>query len=292
MDTQVSALATAEVVSVAPHQSLDAAICIMEQRTIHHLPVISNGQLVGMISDRDLLLAVGWRLASERMASDSTDGVAGPHNVESIMTRPVLTLAPGDPVSKAARTMMDRQIGAMPIVHDGQVVGILTEADLLRGLVEGVMASDAARRLLRETVRQHMHVSAISVRPKDSLMDVLNLFREKRLRHVPVVVEGLSGTDTLIGIVSDRDARRALGESAVRDEQAQQRGDFYLGPTAVMEVMSSPVRTTTPAATIRTVIDELLSHRIHALPVVADGTLIGIITESDIVRAIGAASAK
>ncbi len=120
-----------------------------------------------------------------------------------------------------------------------------------------------------------------SVEPRTPLTEVMRVFRDRRVRHVPVVVE-----HELVGIISDRDTRRALGESTVFDARAEERGEFYLGPQTATEIMTRDPHTITSAARLGEAIEALLSFRVHCLPVVDGRKLVGILTETDIVRAM------
>jgi len=107
--------------------TLEEAYHIMLQRNIRHIPVMREGRLVGMITDRDIRLATGpFALGGAR----STDTP-----VEEVMTQPVFTAEPLDPVEEAARVMRERTIGALPILEGEQLIGIVTGIDLLEALL-------------------------------------------------------------------------------------------------------------------------------------------------------------
>jgi CBS-domain-containing membrane protein len=71
---------TQKIMCVSPDDSLDKAICLMDEHYIHHLPVLDHTKLVGMLSDRDLLIAVGWKLECERRPLPNS-GVVGPQRI-------------------------------------------------------------------------------------------------------------------------------------------------------------------------------------------------------------------
>lgn len=275
------------VVSVAPHESLDATIRLMEEHRIHHLPVVVDDMPVGMVSDRDLLLSVGWRLAAERHTGATRASVAGPTRVDEIMNRPVIQVGPEAGAGRAAQMMCEGRISSLPVVSCGTLVGMLTSGDLLRALAEGGLDDIGCRGLIDERVDAHMSTNLVKVKPKDTLAEVIRLFRERKIRHVPVVIDDLMQRPRLVGIVSDRDVRRALGEAVTCDEQAQESGGFYLGPTNVLDILTTHVRTIAPEDTLGAAIDEMLRHGIHALPVVENYELCGIVTETDVLRSIG-----
>lgn len=115
---------TREVVTVEPSMDLVAALDLIRSHGFRHLPVLEGGRLVGVITDRDL-----------RVALDE-DGTPDDATVAELMTAPPITTTPGTPVEEAAQILADKAIGCLPVLDDGDLVGILTESDLLRALVE------------------------------------------------------------------------------------------------------------------------------------------------------------
>jgi acetoin utilization protein AcuB len=125
------------VVTVKPHDSARHARELLEQHRVNQLPVVTDGRLVGIVTDRDLrdvFPSVFEAAASRRRATaPGTDPATIP--VEDVMTPAVLTLAPGAFLADAARVMRRERIGAIPIVDGDRLVGILTRSDLLDALV-------------------------------------------------------------------------------------------------------------------------------------------------------------
>jgi acetoin utilization protein AcuB len=128
-------------------------------------------------------------------------------------------------------------------------------------------------------VRNRMHREPITVTPDDTLAHALELTREHRIRHLPVVVPG----GAITGMLSDRDIRLAMPSPlAVADEERA----TFLERTPIAAVMSREVITVLPTDTIEDAAVLLYRHRIGALPVVsAEGQLEGILSETDILRA-------
>jgi CBS domain-containing protein len=116
------------------NETLDLAEDVMHLGRIRHMPVIEDGQLVGIISQRDLfrsalITALGFGRKTSRSLIKSI-------RIKEIMTRKVLTIAPDANVKDAARQMTEKQIGCLPVVEDGRLVGIITESDILRHVAE------------------------------------------------------------------------------------------------------------------------------------------------------------
>ena len=95
---------------------------------IRHLPVLDDqGKLVGLVSQRDLFRgalaqAIGYDRRAHREFLDS---------IRLKMTKNVVATTPDTPLSEAARMMMERKIGCLPVLEDGCLVGILTEGDFV-----------------------------------------------------------------------------------------------------------------------------------------------------------------
>ncbi len=98
---------------------------IMQEKDLHHIPVVDEKyNVVGILTLRDL------KIAAMHFGEAHVE-------VAEVMHSPVFTVAPGDPLAEAARQMLDNRIGGLPVVDDdGQIVGILTETDLLRALID------------------------------------------------------------------------------------------------------------------------------------------------------------
>jgi acetoin utilization protein AcuB len=118
---RTSVAMTREIVVVAPEVSLKAATRMMKRLHVRHLPVVSAGRLLGILSDRDLL---------ERREADVsiTCGEA--------MTPAPITCSPDTSVSRVAALMLEHKIDSVPVVEGGQLVGLVTSSDLLELLVE------------------------------------------------------------------------------------------------------------------------------------------------------------
>jgi acetoin utilization protein AcuB len=122
-------------------------------------------------------------------------------------------------------------------------------------------------------------VSPVQIlRPQATIDEALTRLREKKIRHLPVV----SSTEFLIGILSDRDIFRNLG-GINENYQSQARKP---GSGQVQEFMKSPVLTASEDTDVRHIARLFVEQHIGALPIVTDGALKGIVTRSDVLKAI------
>jgi CBS domain-containing protein len=116
---------TRDVVVVTPELNLAAAEAMMERWRIRHLPVVKNGRLVGILSDRDLL----------RYEGALAEGLDTP--VGAAMTPAPITCLPSSTVSRVAQIMIEHKIDSIPVVDAaGHLLGLVTSSDLLQLLVD------------------------------------------------------------------------------------------------------------------------------------------------------------
>jgi acetoin utilization protein AcuB len=136
---------TRDPLVVAPDRPLAEALRLTRARRIRHLPVVEDGAVIGMVSDRDVRLAMPSPLTepdSERV--DFLERTP----VSAVMNREVVTLGPFDAVEDAAKEMRRLRIGALPVVDaEGRLLGILSESDVLDAFVEILGPSGASSRL-------------------------------------------------------------------------------------------------------------------------------------------------
>lgn len=110
---------TTQVEVVRPDDDVATVREVLRRRAIRQLPVIAADRLIGIVTDRDV-----------RGVSDPTT------IVESVMSPSPVTTTPATPVEAAAAVLRSRKIGALPVMEGGRLVGILSESDVLAGLVE------------------------------------------------------------------------------------------------------------------------------------------------------------
>jgi len=132
METRlVRDLMTREVTTLKRNETLTLADDIMNLGRIRHLPVLDDeeNELVGMISQRDLFhgalaRALGYGQHGQRKVLDNLV-------VKEVMSTDVITTTPDTPLADAAKILMTRKIGCLPVIENGRLVGILTESDFV-----------------------------------------------------------------------------------------------------------------------------------------------------------------
>jgi len=128
---QIREIMSRRVVTVTPDTTLGEARHLLAEHRIRRLPVMIGRRLVGIVSDRDV--------RSANATHESTP-------VAHIMTRNVVTVNPQTRVDEAARIILAGRFGGVPVVEGDELVGIVTETDLLRALIE-VLEMDATERI-------------------------------------------------------------------------------------------------------------------------------------------------
>jgi len=128
-----------KVLTVKPLDSIEHAREIMANQRVNQLPVMADGRLVGILTDRDVREAFpsvfeGPIMGKSGPRSKETDPRRIP--VELVMTPNVLTLTPRNTVEEATRLMRRERVGAIPILDGDRLVGILTRSDVLDAFVE------------------------------------------------------------------------------------------------------------------------------------------------------------
>lgn len=116
---------TREVVVVPPEMTLAQAWAIMKRKHIHHLPVVRSGRLLGILSDRDVLLRATRGDGDEPL-------ILTKDLVAAAMTPAPYVCGPSTPIEELVHTMTEKNIHAIPVVSDDdQLVGLVTATDLL-----------------------------------------------------------------------------------------------------------------------------------------------------------------
>lgn len=113
---------------------IDRVFFLIHYEKVRHLPVVEKGKVIGIVSDRDMYKALGPKSNSNAIEPNSTNTELHviPKKVMNIMRRGVLTIDPDAMASDAAAIMAEHKVGALPVVQNDKLVGILSATDILR----------------------------------------------------------------------------------------------------------------------------------------------------------------
>ena len=125
---------TRNLITVDPETSFTDALKIMRENRIRRLPVLEDGKLVGIVTEKDILYASPSKATT--LDVWELHYLLNKLKIREIMTRDVVTIQEDTPVEEAAKIMADNKIGALPVVKGNKLVGIITETDIFKVFLE------------------------------------------------------------------------------------------------------------------------------------------------------------
>ncbi len=234
---------------------------------VRHLPVIDHEhKLIGLLSERDFLSQMGHERDHAGKAYS---------NVDSIMTTNVQTAGANDSVTEAAARLAESNIGCLPITNKGVLVALVTRTDILSAQVRQAMTSRPSTIIARDL----MTTNPATVLADDYLLDAAGRMQSLGIRHLPVV----NGANKLVGMLSDRDIRAAIGDPT-RAHDDEQRVELNL--LRVSHAMTKGLFTVGEEQTLASIAGLFVERRLSAAPVInSNDELVGIISYLDLLRA-------
>jgi acetoin utilization protein AcuB len=133
------------VITITPEMPIVDALNLMKRERIRRTPVIKDGKLVGIISDKDLLNASPSPATS--LSVWEVNYLLSKITVGEVMTKNVFSVTADTPIEEAARIMADNKIGGLPVLRGEHVVGIITETDLFKVFLELMGARESGVRV-------------------------------------------------------------------------------------------------------------------------------------------------
>lgn len=134
------------VITVAPDMPIMEALNLMKTNQIRRAPVVdSKGNLIGIVSDKDLLNAGPSQVTS--LSVWEINYLIGKITVQKVMTKTIRTVTEETPIEEAARIMVDNKVGGLPVMNGNKMVGIITESDLFKVLLELMGARESGLRV-------------------------------------------------------------------------------------------------------------------------------------------------
>jgi CBS domain-containing protein len=121
---------TSELFAVRQAAPVSVLQDLMDEKRIRHVPVVDDdGTLVGLVSQRDVIRCAS---AADELPLSTSGDLLGAIRAEDIMTQQVETVDADDDLAAAARIMLENKYGCLPVVEEGVLAGIITEADFVR----------------------------------------------------------------------------------------------------------------------------------------------------------------
>lgn len=140
---QVRDLMTRALITARPETSVSEAKTLMTRERIRHLLITEGARLIGIVTDRDIRLNLASPATS--LSVWELNFLLARLTVEKVMTKSVIVVDPGRDARDAARIMLDRRIGALPVLDGERLVGIVTETDLVRAFANSAEPATVGR---------------------------------------------------------------------------------------------------------------------------------------------------
>jgi len=324
----VKDMMTYDVKTLTLDDTIETCLKIMKANKIRHIPVVDiateekgKQYFVGIVSQRDVFRQISPYLG--KVGEEDSDLKALKQPLAQIVTRKPKSVSPETKIQDMITIMVDNHVDSVPVLIDGNLVGIATAADTLklfarleaigqlcrekttmepgRGFVD-LLSGDSDHMVLAlssvlRTVKDIMTEQVICLREQDNLVKVMDVMQQGKFRHVPIVDK----QKKLVGIISDRDVLRHL---PFRGRQRQPKTELFraglfdvdlnepvmLKPTN--SIMKRDVIHVGPGCSFYDAVKMLHEMSISCLPVTDDEkNILGIVTVTDIMRGLLAAYA-
>ncbi|ABN57723.1 MULTISPECIES: CBS domain-containing protein [Methanoculleus] len=264
---------------VAPEDNVAYARNLMLKHRVSRLPVMEGDELRGILTKKDI--AYRLRQTEPMWRRRPIDRIP----VSILMALEPITIAPETGIRDIAAIMLDRDISGLPVVNEGKVSGIVTKLDLMRSA----------------------HIRGLTAQVSEIMEDAATVNRYHSLDHVIDTIKGkndklivVNDNGSLAGIITESnlafyeylDERMNLPKKDVthlRKEgpAGQKRFRYVVEVSAVAEdIMSRPVITVSPDASLQDAVGLMLDHQINSLVVVKDGDIRGMLKRDDIIKEV------
>jgi CBS domain-containing protein len=252
-----------DVITIDKDQNLSDALKLLRKNNVSRLPVVNNKELVGIISERDIAAKLGSSKYESMPASRL--------HISSVMVKDVVTVPETMQLGDVAKLMLEKGIGSVPVMCEDKMVGIVSKADFVT-LAVGI-AFD------KITVREIMANDLIVVSPTERLVHARRQMMEGHVGRLPVVDD-----EKLVGMLTSKDLMRAFIDFRKHVPEKYQKSQIK--EVLIEDIMSSNPVFTSRDATISEVAKVMIETGYNGLPVVDGNKVVGIITQTDILRLI------
>lgn len=270
---EVMKIASRDVVTAPPTTPILKVISLMVKNKIRRVPIVRAGsrKIEGIVRSRDVISFLGggkkYELVQKRFAGNFYSAINEP--VRAIMEREFPRANMYIKILEAAELLLSSGHGGLILTNEKEeIVGVVTDRDFVKFLPEKTGYS----------VGYYMTRRVVTVGPSHPILEVMKKIIDWNVRRLPVVENG-----KLVGIVTSMDVLRYFGTGKVFEHLINQKiGDVVAVP--VEEIMTKNVLKISPEADIGEAAKVMRENGCGGLPVVSDDTLVGIITERDILR--------
>ena len=266
---QIKNLMSENIMTIDKDQNICDALRLMKKHKISRIPVINTNEnhekgLVGIIAEKDIATKLG---------SSKYGHLAPSHfHVSTVMVKDVITVDETMDIDKTAKLILEKNIGALPVMADGELVGIITKFDFI-----DICKGKAYGRILAENI---MSEEIISVSANDRLIHARRVMLDSKIGRLLI-----NKNDSLGGILTSKDIARAL--TSFRKHVPDKHKQAQIKNLLVEEVMSRNVVTMPLESTINDIAEAMLETGYNGYPIVNEkDQVVGIITQSDLLALI------
>ncbi|WP_296882283.1 CBS domain-containing protein [uncultured Methanobrevibacter sp.] len=260
---QIKNLMSEDLITVDKDQNLSDALKLLRKHNVSRLPVTNNKELVGIISERD----IANKLGSSKYESMPASRL----HISSVMVKDVFTVPKEMQLEDVAKLMLDNGIGSVPVMDDEKMVGIVSKADFVT-LATGI-AFD------KITVKEIMSKELVTVSSTERIVHARRQMIESNVGRLPVVDD-----EELVGMITSKDLMRAFIDFRKKVPEKYQKSQIK--ELLVEDIMSTNPTSVTKDMSITEISQIIMETGFNGLPVVEDGKVVGIITQTDILKLI------
>lgn len=265
---QVKNLMSEDVITIDKDQNLSDGLKLLRKYNISRLPVVNTNEdnqkeLVGIVSERDIANKLG--------SSKYENMPPSRFHISSVMVKDVIAVNDSMSLSDVADLMLEKGIGSVPVESNDSMVGIVSKADFVT-LIRG----KAFEKIL---VKDSMTEDVKFVTPSERLVHARRVMIDSKVGRLPVV-----SNDMLVGMVTSKDLMRAL--ISFRKKVPEKHQQAQIKNILVEDIMSSNVLSADEDMSLAEVANIMMETGYNGLPVVENNKLIGIITQTDLLRII------
>ncbi len=284
MNENIMKIASKDVVSIPPSKSIKDTAKVMMEHQFRRLPITDpgSGKVLGIVTVMDILDFFGggnkFNIIEKKYEDNFLAAINEP--VREIMSRDVICLSEKSSTKEVVDVMLANQIGAIPIVDsDDKLAGIVTERDI---------ALSIAGEMDDRTAQDYMSTKVFTTTPGTPIESACKIMVRNGLRRIPIVggeADISKAAKKLLGIVTSTDIIRFLNAKELFDNLNSNAASKVL-ETKLSDIMVKDAIIVEPEDTIGEICELFKISNIGGVPVVKDNTIVGIITERDILRAV------
>jgi len=176
------------LITLSPEASVAEALALCRERRIRHMPILEEGRLIGIVSDRDL------RDASPTLGDPERTKALQEIRVGEVMTQEVTTIDPKDFIENAAQEMYELKIESLPVVAEEELIGIITSSDMMRALVTLAGLPEPGTRIEVRVPDRAGILAEVVGKIHDLKVDILSVLSDRRSGNRTMVFQ-LATTD-------------------------------------------------------------------------------------------------